>query len=529
MVNRSTSIEATRRNVLAGGAAATAATLAGSAILKPGEAQADEPKRGGSFRIGSGHGSSTDSTDPTTYENGFTTLMALGGIHNYLTAIGPDGQMEAELAEEWTPNADASQWTFKIRQGVEYHNGGTVTAADAKAVLDHHRGPDSTSGAAGILKLITETKADGDMLIVTLDGPNADFPIMMSDYHVPITPMRDDGTPDPSGNGAGSYILQEYNPGQNVLMTRNPNYWRSDVAWVDEAEIFTIADPTARQNALASGQVNLIDRVDPKIAALLGENPNVAIESVPSTLHYTLPMRTDTAPFDDNNVRLALKHALNRDDVVDKIQRGYGMAGNDSPITPANRFYNSDLAPLEYDPERSKYYLKQAGLDSLSVDLSTSDAAFVGAVDMAVLYKEHAAPAGIDINVVRESPDGYWSDVWMQKPWCTCYWGGRPTEDWMFSTTYASDAPWNDTFWSHERFDELLVMGRAETDGDMRREIYWEMQQILQDEGGVVVAMFANHVDARSTNVAHGPQTAGNWALDGSRCIQRWWLEDPTA
>ena len=520
---------ATRRDVMAGAAAAGVAAGVGPAVLGAGRAHAAEPKRGGTMRIGSGHGSTTDSTDATTFENGFTTLLTLGGINNNLTAIDENNQLEAELAEEWTPNADATEWTFKIRAGVEFHNGKTVTAQDAKAVLDHHRGPDSPSGAAGILAAITETRAEGDKLVVTVDGPNADFPVLVSDYHLPITPMRDDGTPDNTGIGAGGYVLREYEPGVRAIMTRNPNYWKSDRAWVDEAELITIADTAARQNALASGEVNVIDRVDPKTAHLLNQSPNVEVESTSSTLHYTLPMLATIPPFDDNNVRLALKHALDRDDVVDKILRGYGSAGNDTPITPANRFFNTELPPLPYDPDKAKFYLKQAGMDSLAVDLSTSDAAFAGAVDMAVVYKEHAAPAGIDINVIREAADGYWSDIWRVKPWSTCYWGGRPTEDWVFTTTYYSQAEWNDTNWENARFDELLIMGRAETNEDVRREIYWEMQQILRDEGSVVVAMFADHVQGRSTNVMHGPNIAGNWQLDGSRCIERWWLDDPMA
>ena len=140
-----------------------------------------------------------------------------------------------------------------------------------------------------------------------------------------------------------------------------------------------------------------------------------------------------------------------------------------------------------------------------------------------MLYKEHAAKAGIDINVVREPNDGYWSNVWMQKPWCMCYWSGRPTEDWMFSTAYAEDANWNDSFWTHDHFNTLLKAGRSELDEAKRREIYFEMQQIVRDEGGVVVPMFANYLYAMSTKVQHG-ELAANWDLDGLKGMERWWF-----
>jgi peptide/nickel transport system substrate-binding protein len=234
-------------------------------------------------------------------------------------------------------------------------------------------------------------------------------------------------------------------------------------------------------------------------------------------------MRTDTAPFDDIHLRMALKYAVDREELLQKILRGHGTIGNDTPIGPSYRYYASELAQTSYDPDKAKFHLKQAGLSELTVDLSAADAAFAGAVDATVLYKEHAAKAGITINVVREPNDGYWSNVWMKKPWCAVYWAGYPTEDQMLSTGYAKGASWNDTYWNHERFNKLLVEARAQLDEAKRREMYAEMQRILRDEGGAVVPMFANAVFARSGRVAHG-KVAANAAFDGRRIIERWWV-----
>ena len=199
------------------------------------------------------------------------------------------------------------------------------------------------------------------------------------------------------------------------------------------------------------------------------------------------------------------------------------MVGNDHPIGRSNRFHADNLEQRTYDPDKAKHHLKKAGMENLKVDLSAADAAFPGAVDAAVLYKEHAEKAGIEINVVREPNDGYWSNVWMQKPWCAVYWGGRPTEDWMFSTAYAAGASWNDSFWDHERFNDLLIEARAELDEAKRREMYAEMQTIVRDEGGVVVPLFNNYVMALSSKLAHEDMGA-NWSLDGFRAVERWWF-----
>ncbi|MBN35206.1 MAG: peptide ABC transporter substrate-binding protein [Rhodospirillaceae bacterium] len=524
-------LNATRRAVLGGAAAAGAAAAMGPTILGGSKAQASEPQRGGTLRMGIGHGSTTDSLDPATYENGFSSGMGMGGLFNYITAVDETNQLEPELAEDWSASADAATWTFKIRKGVTFHNGKDVTPDDIVANLNYHRGEDSISAVSSLFEQVDDIRVDGDSVVISLNAGNADYPYSLSDYHLGIQPSDGEGNiADPaSGIGAGSYMLVDYEPGIEATLERNPNYWKDDRGWFDEVIMTTIADPSARQNALMSGQVDVIDRVDTKTAHLLEQHPAVELVETTGTLHYTMPMRTDMAPFDDNNVRMALKYAIDRDEIIDKILRGYGVAGQDSPITPANRFFADDIEHAAYDPDKARWYLQQSDLDGLQVDLSTSEAAFVGAVDAAVLYKEHAAAAGIDINVIRETPDGYWSDVWMQKAWCTCYWGGRPTEDWMFSMAYSADAPWNDSFWHHDRFNELLLQARSELDQDLRREMYREMQEIVATEGGVLVAAYANNVDAASTALGHGPNVGGNWGMDGARLMERWWFNDTSA
>ena len=163
-------------------------------------------------------------------------------------------------------------------------------------------------------------------------------------------------------------------------------------------------------------------------------------------------------------------------------------------------------------------------MDKLSVSLSASDAAFNGALDTVTLMSQHAKQAGIDINIVREPNDGYWTNVWRKKPWCVSYWGGRPTEDWMFSLAYASGASWNESMWENARFNELLVAARAELDDSKRREMYGEMQMLVRDDGGTVIPMYANFVDARSSKLAREDAIGGNWELDGFMCVERWWF-----
>ncbi len=512
-----------RRSILEGAAVLGAASLAGPFAV--GSLRANEPKKGGKLIAGVAHGSTTDTLDPATYENNYTVGLA-NGIHNFLTEIDSDGRLIPELAESWEASDGATRWVFKLRPGVEFHNGKTMTAEDVVASVNHHRGADTKSGAKPIVAGIkTVTADDSHTVVFELAAGNADFAFIMSDIHLPILQANADGSVDwASGIGTGGYRLKDFDPGVRATFARNPNYWKAGRAHFDEVELLSIVDSVARSNALMTGEIHVMDRCDLKTVHLLKRTPGLRVEEVTGTLHYTFPMHTDTAPFDDPDVRMALKYAIDREELVRKILRGHGVLGNDHPIGPANRFFATDMEQRAYDPERARHHLKKAGAEGLRVDLSAADAAFGGAVDAAVLYKEQAAKAGIDINVVREPNDGYWSNVWLKKPWCACYWSGRPTEDWMFSTAYEAGADWNDTNWSNERFNRLLVEARAELDQDKRRELYGEMQRIVSNDGGAVVPMFANYVFAVADNIQHGAQMSGNWDLDGERFMERWWF-----
>lgn len=495
-------------------------TLAAASTLAGREAWAQRPKKGGRLRIGLAGGSTTDSLDPATITGLMMLSMSMGQLRNCLVEVDAQSNPIPELAESWEPSADASVWRFNLRQGVAFHNGKTLEAEDVIASFNHHRGKDSKSAAKSLLESVKSIKADGKKTVVfELTEGNADFPFITSDYHLTIQPAGADLS---QGIGTGGYILQDFEPGVRALTKRNPNYWKEGRAHFDEIEMMVIADVNARTNALQTGEIDVMNRCELKTVHLLKRSPGIQVVQTNGTKHYTIPMHTDVKPFDHNDVRLALKHAIDRQALLKTILRGYGTLGNDHPIGRSQRYYARDLPQREYDPDKAKFHLKKAGLDRLTVQLSASDAAYEGAVDSAVLYKEHASPAGINIEVVREPKDGYWENVWLKKPFCMCYWSGRPTSDWMFTTTYAADAPWNDTHFKHDKFNELLKAARAELDDGKRRQMYADMQLIVRDEGGTVIPMFASDVFAASDKLGFG-EVAGNWELDGGKIAERWW------
>ena len=507
----------TQATALAGGAALSTALVSGAALAAP--------KRGGTVKIGCSGANTSDSWDGGTHSDIFMQMAAHGMVFDCLTEVRADGSLAGELAESWEASDDATIWTFKLKRGVEFHNGKSFGADDVIESLQHHVSEDSKSAAKPIVAAIQDMKKDDQHTVTfTLKNGNADFPYLLSDYHILIYPagMKDEAIR--KGIGTGGYVSQNFEPGVRLDARRFDNHHKPDSCYFDSVEMLAINDPNARQTALVTGQVHVINRIDLKTAHLLERNRDIEIFEVTGNQHFSYPMHTNKAPFDNNHVRQALKYAFDREQLVKKILRGRGIPGNDHPIGPANQYWHRDLEQRSYDPDKAKFHLQKAGLDSLTVDVSASEAAFGGAVDATVLYKETAAKCSININVIREPEDGYWSNVWLKKPYVACFWSGRATEDWMFSTAYESGVPWNDSFWDHERFNKLLVEARATLDDSKRRELYYEMQVIVRDEGGVAIPMYANWVDANSKKLAHGKDLGNLWQLDGARLAERWWF-----
>lgn len=212
-------------------------------------------------------------------------------------------------------------------------------------------------------------------------------------------------------------------------------------------------------------------------------------------------MHCNTAPFDNNDLRLALKYAIDREELVEKILMGYGGLGNDFPINAAYPLFDDTIEQRMFDPDRAAFHYNASGHDGSPIVLRTSDVAFPGALDAAQLFQQSASRCGIPIEIRREPADGYWSEVWNKQPFAASYWGGRPVQDQMYSTAYLSTADWNDTRFNNATFDALLIEARGELDEARRTEMYSEMAHMVRDEGGVILPMFNDFIEGVSESV----------------------------
>ncbi|MDK4701817.1 ABC transporter substrate-binding protein [Rhizobium sp. CNPSo 4062] len=508
------------RREFMGRAMAAGVTLTLADKLFTESAMAAEPKRGGHLKLGLEGGAATDSKDPAKFLS--QVMFCIGRCWgDMLVESHPlTGAAVPSLAESWEPSKDAATWTFKIRKGVKFHNGKDLTIDDVVATLKRHTDAKSESGALGVMKSIKEIKADGDNLVLTLTEGNADMPLLLTDYHLVIQPNG--GYDDPLASiGTGPYKQVSFEPGVRATFERNKDDWRTDRGFVDSVEIICMNDATARIAALSSGQVHYINRVDPKTVDLLKRAPTVEILSTAGRGHYVFIMHCDKAPFDNNDLRLALKYAMDRETMVKKILGGYGKVGNDFPINSTYALFPEGIEQRTYDPDKAAFHYKKSG-HSGSVLLRTSEVAFPGAVDAAVLYQESCKKAGINIEVKREPGDGYWTNVWNVQPFSTSYWGGRPTQDQMYSTAYLSTADWNDTRFKRPDFDKLLLRARSELDDAKRKELYRAMAMMVRDEGGVILPMFNDFVNASTKQVKGYVHDIGNDMSNGYVATRVW-------
>lgn len=501
------------------GALGVSAAVAGSMLSTA--ARAEEPKKGGLLRAGMQGGESTNTLDPAlaASEVPFAVNMLWGEM---LVDVNAKGEIDYRIAEEISASSDATEWKFKIRAGVEFHDGKTVTADDVIATLKRHTDEKSQSGALGIVQGITDMKAEGDMVTLKLAAGNADLPFLMADYHLIIQPGGGVGA-EAAGIGAGPYKVVSNEPGVRHAFEKHANYFDSTMGHADQVEIIVINDNTARTAALQAGQVHMINRVDPKIIELLKGAPGISIQHVAGRGHYVFIMHVDKAPFDNNDLRMALKLAINRQEMVDKILGGYGSVGNDFPINAAYPLFDDSIPQREYDAAAAAEYYKKSGHDGSPIILRTAAGAFPGAIEAAELFQQSAAAAGIPLEIKREPDDGYWSDVWNVQPFCASYWGGRPVQDQMYSTAYLSTADWNDTKFKDPKFDETLIAARAELDPVKRKAMYSELANNLRDNGGLICPMFNDFVEAKREEVG-GWESDPNGELMNGRALARCWL-----
>lgn len=481
-----------RREFIAGATGVVAASLSFPTI-----SHAQTPQRGGRLRLGLSQGGNTDTLDSTTWAD--TNMYMIGyALGNNLVELGPDKTPIPELAESWDSSDGSKRWSFKIRKGVEFHNGKLMTPEDVVFSIQRHLTPESKSFVKSFLSKVTDLRVDGDNVLIELSEGDADMPWIMSSYQLLIMPEGFNNPADFVGTGA--YRLEQFQPGGRFRATRNRNYWKADRGWFDSVEFTTIPNLADREQALVDGQVDAIDNVNFLTFDKYRDNSDYQALETRGGRFVTTVMDVRKGPFKDPDVREAMKYSVSRNDIIEKVL-GYATVGNDHPVPPTDPFFHTDLPQRPFDPKKARWLLEKAGYDLLRIRLSASETAFTGGIDTAILMQDSASLCNIDLRVTREPSDGYWSKVWMQKPYVQSFWTLRATPAMMYSVAFACGAPSAEAYWCNDQFTQILAAAKIETDFDKRKQQFWDLQEITNAQSGNIIPAFISDLDLYSRKV----------------------------
>lgn len=461
-------------------------------------AYAMTPKKGGTVRAAMNLHGPDDTQDPAQFTSGLDYTRGRV-VYNNLTQLDDTLTPNPELAESFEPNANATEWTFKLRKGVEWHDGSKFTADDVVYTMNRHRGEDSTSVFKSMLAPVEEWKKTGSHEVkAILSSPNSDLPAILALFQAKVIKNGTNG----DGIGTGPYTTESFEPGVKSVHLRNENYWRKP-ANLDAIEMTAITDPVARVNALIAGDVQIGATVDPVAFKQIENSSSAKLHSVPAAQQTGICVLRNTAPGEDINFVRGLQYIQNRERIVKRVLKGKGTVGNDQPISAAHgKDFCSDLPQRVYDPDKAKFHFKKAGLTSAEVHVAP---VAVGVEDVVLMAQANCAKIGFDLKIKKVPADGYWGSVWMKEPINVVNWFMRPTANAQMAIQFAPNGPWNDTYWNNPRMGELLKLSLAETDPAKRYEMYCEMQTMIHNESGMVIPCFVNLTDGIAANLEGAP------------------------
>jgi peptide/nickel transport system substrate-binding protein len=490
-----------RRQFLQLGAAAavgiTGLGAAGCAAV-PGKPDPTVPQvRGGSYSHGATGGGLKDLLDPH-FPVTNPDISRVMQLYEPLLRWNADYEIEPSIAESVTPNADNTQWTVRLREGVEFHHGKTVTAEDVMHTLAVVTDPKKTGSGgtelAGILELNNSKIVDPRTILLQLNSPYAVLDQLLAEYTVGVIPTDFD-LANPVGTGPFSY--KHFVPGQLSQFLRFENYWDGP-AWVDELFIYDFADDSAKVNALLAGQVQSVDNLPNYLAGTIeSQGASPLVSETGAWVPFT--MRVDVAPFSDVRVRQALRLVVDRQQMIDQALNGFGILGNDmySPFDPA---YAKHLPQRAQDIDQAKSLLRQAGHSDLNVELVTSSAVGAGAVESANLFVEQARQAGITVALTKADANTFYGERYLSWNFAQDFWNTRNYIP-QVATCAVKSATYNETHWDHPQFTALIEQARREPDEAKRTTLLHDAQEIEYNEGGYIIWGFKRQLDAYSNLV----------------------------
>jgi peptide/nickel transport system substrate-binding protein len=472
-------------------------------------------KKGG--RISIGHQTPSGALDPLlTADLGRLTILGLAG--EYLAFSDKDLKLRPVLAESWSPNTDGSAWTFKIRQGVKFNDGTTMTADDVVATFNRLadpsiKGNNALSNFAGVLSKGNVTKVDSTTVKFQLDSPNGNFPYLVSsdNYNAIILPASYSGNWDKTFIGTGPWKMKSYSVNESVSFDRNPTYWDSaNVPPLDGIDIKFYADEQPSILAFQAGSLNMLSFFSVRTGQALLTDPNTIVLDIPTASHRQVHMRTDQPPFDNKLVRQALAMAIDRQAVITGLWNGKAQLANDHPIFKMFPSSDPSVAQRSVDVTKAKSLMSQAGKSAgFSVTLYTEKVNEIP--DLAALIQAAGKSIGITIDLNVTDSGTYYDKYWLSSPLGITDYGHRGVPNTYLQAPLLGDpklGTWNAAHFNDPAYDALFQQYVKAIDLSSQKAVTGKIEQLLLDQTPLIIPYNFDALTALKKNIA-GVETTG--------------------
>ena len=423
-------------------------------------------------------------------------VMIANAVYDYLVDVDVDNNIIPRLATAWTQPDDVT-YVFQLAEGVTFHDGSPLTAADVVWTFDRLRNPDLGLPTSSLYANIASIEATGDLEVTfTLTDPNPFFLFDLSDNHALVLKAGTEDA-DTNFNGTGAFKVTSYSPEDRLVMEANPDYFIAGEPHLAGIEVVFFNDQRARVEALRDGQSDLVISMSVDDFASLRSADNLATFTANTNAFDLIRLRSDREPGNDPRIMQALRLATDRDAIYNVVLQGFGAIGSDSPIGPLyTSYYDENATPPAQDVEAAKALLAEAGYpDGLSMTLYTPDSGNRPA--LAAVLKEMWAQAGFNVDIVVEPESVYYGEdpdtgepKWLSVDLGITGWGSRPYPQFYLDVMLVCDAEWNESHFCDEEFDALVQTAGTTQDEAERIQAYQDIQALLIERGPVMIPYF---------------------------------------
>lgn len=444
-------------------------------------------------------GADSMSLDPIMIEDG-ESAKVVANIYDTLVRY-KEGSTEVEpaLATEWTSSEDGLEWTFKLREGVKFHDGTPFNADAVKFSFERQLPPNQTAEmpyADFTLGMIDKiTVVDDYTIKFNLKYPYAPFleNLAMSLSAPIVSPTAVEKYGADYGShpvGTGPFVFESWQKDSMITLTANADYWDGKPN-VDKVIFEVVKENSVRADKLMTGEVDIIDGIDPNDVDRLKADSNVNFLSAPGMNINYMGMRTDREPFDDPKVREAVSRAINREELVQSLYKGNAVVAN-GPLPPILFGYDSTLEPYGYDQEKAKQLLAEAGYNEsnpLKFELMSYPNPrpynAVGGDSLATAIQGYLKQVGVEVTITSAAWSEHKENVKNGKGEAFLYgWIGDNGDPDNFlyallSSSQIGEGRLNEAKYSNKEFDDLLMQAQQTSNNDERVQLYSEAQHIL--------------------------------------------------